>query len=135
MNKSCEFPIEIKKSCFLELFVAEPEHLEFRHATTQTKVKSRQKTKPKKIYQGTKKQVGGFLNRYDFAYAGRDTVNQPAAQGVIKNASNKINNIAKQRINQIITEGGKEVERVLPKILRGTIEDEYQTSFRMLRNF
>ena len=55
--------------------------------------------------------------------------------GVIKNASNEINNIAKQRINQIITEGGKEVECVLLKILRGTIESVYQTPFRMLRNF
>ena len=25
---------------------------------------------------GRKKQIGRFLNRYDFAYAGRDTVNQ-----------------------------------------------------------
>ena len=43
-----------------------------------------------------KKQRGGFLNHYDFAYAGRDTVNQAVkvAPGVMKNASNKINNIA-----------------------------------------
>ena len=64
--------------------------------------------------------MGGFLNRYDFAYVGRDTVNQAAkvACGVIKNAGNEINNIAKERINQIITQGGKEAERVLPKILQ-----------------
>ena len=49
--------------------------------------------------------MGGFLNRYDFAYAGRDTA------GVIKDASNEINNIAKNRINQTIIQGGKEVER------------------------
>ena len=73
--------------------------------------------------------MGGFLNRYDFAYAGRDT------PGVIKDASNEINNIAKDRINQTITQGGKEVERVLPKILRGAIEDVYQTPFRMPGNF
>ena len=54
---------------------------------------------------------------------------------MINNASNEINNIAKQRIDQIITQGGKEVERVLPKILRGAIEDVYQTPFRMLGNF
>ena len=48
-----------------------------------------------------KKQMGGFLNHCDFAYAGRDTVNQAArvAPGVIKNAGNEINNIAKERIN------------------------------------
>ena len=54
---------------------------------------------------------------------------------MINNASNEINNIAKQRIDQIITQGGKEVERVLPKILKGAIEDVYQTLFRMLGNF
>ena len=34
-------------------------------------------------------QSGGFLNRYDFAYAGRDTVNQAGktAPSLIKNAS------------------------------------------------
>ena len=42
---------------------------------------------------------------------------------------------AKQRIDQIISQGGKEVEPVLTKILRGAIEDVYQTPFRLLRNF
>ena len=91
----------------------------------------------KKIGRKRKRQAGGFLNRYDFAYAGRDTVNQVAkvAPGVIRAAANDINNIAQERINQIISQGGKEVERVLPKILRGAIEDVYQTSFRLLGNF
>ena len=80
---------------------------------------------------------GGALNRYDFAYAGRDTVNQVGkiAPGLIKNASTEINNIAQQRINQIIREGGKEAERVLPKVLRGAIEDVYQTPSRFLGKF
>ena len=74
--------------------------------------------------------MGGFLNCYDFAYPGRDT------PGVIKDASNEINNRAKDRIiTQIITQGGKEVECVLPKILKGATEDVYQTPFRMLENF
>lgn len=77
------------------------------------------------------------MNHYDFAYAGRDTVNQATkvAPGVIKNASNEINKIAKQRINQIITQGGKEVESVHLKILRGAVKDVYQKSFRLLGNF
>ena len=83
--------------------------------------------------------MGEFLNCYDFSrgMAGRYTVNQAAkvVPGVIKNAGNKISNIAKERINQIITLGGKEVEPVLPKILRGAIEDVCQTPFRMLANF
>ena len=85
----------------------------------------------------TKRQLGGFLNRYDFAYAERYTVNQAAkvAPGVIKAATNDINEIAKNRINQIISQGSKEVELVLLKILRGAIKDIYQTPFRLLGNF
>ena len=77
------------------------------------------------------------MNRYDFTYAGRNTVNQAAkvAAGVIKNARNEINNIAKQRIDQIISQDGKKIERVLPKVLRGPIEGVYQTPFRLLGNF
>ena len=69
------------------------------------------------------------MNRYDFVYAGRDTVNQvtKVAPGVIKAATNDINNIAQERINQIISQAGKEVECVLPKILRETIEDVSNT--------
>ena len=57
------------------------------------------------------------------------------ALGIIKTAANDINSITEQRINQIISQGGKEVERVVPKILRGAIEDVYQTPFRLLGNF
>ena len=83
------------------------------------------------------RQLGGLLNRYDFAYAAKGTVKQAAnvAPGVIKNAGNEINSIAKERINQIITKGGKEAEWILSKILRSAIEDVYQTPFRLLRNF
>ena len=78
-----------------------------------------------------------FLKRYDFAYPDRDTVNQAAkvAPGVIKAVRNDINNIAKERINQIISQDGKEVERILPKLLKKIIEDVYQMSFRLLSNF
>ena len=50
------------------------------------------------------------------------------APGVIKAATN-------DNIDQIISQGGKEGECVLPKILRGAIEDVYQTLFRLLGNF
>ena len=45
--------------------------------------------KPRRTNRGNKRQRGGFLNRYDFAYAGRDTVNQAAkvTPGVIKAAA------------------------------------------------
>ena len=75
-----------------------------------------------------------MLNRYDFAYTGKDTVNQlgKITPNVIKNSSGEINNIAQQRMQQAISKGGKELERLLPKILRGAIEDVYQTPFRLL---
>ena len=67
--------------------------------------------------QKQKKQIRGFLNRYYFAYNGRDIVNQAAkvAPGVIKASTNDINNIAKQRINQVISQGTKEMEQYFPK--------------------
>ena len=42
-----------------------------------------------------KRQTGGFLNGYDFAYAGRDTVNQVGkiAPGIINKANSDINKI------------------------------------------
>ena len=47
------------------------------------------------------RQLGGFLNCSDFAYAGRDTVNQAAkvAPGVIKSVINDLNAAATDRIN------------------------------------
>ena len=96
--------------------------------------KQRQKTKWKAC---RKRQTGGFLNCYDFAYAGRDAVNQAGkvTPSVIKGAAKEIDNIAQRRINQIISQAVKEIERVLPKVLKGAIEDEYQTPFRLLGNF
>ena len=82
-------------------------------------------------------QRGGFLNRYNFTYAGRDVVNQAGkiAPNIIKQATGEIDKIAQTRINQVIKSGGGEIERVLPKILRGAIEDVYKTPFRFLGNF
>ena len=72
-----------------------------------------------KKYRKKRTQSGGFLNRYDFAYAGRDVVNQlgKVAPGVITNVSSEINNVAEQRINQIISQGGKEIERPCIRLL------------------
>ena len=52
---------------------------------------------------------------------GRDTVNQlgKVAPGIIKHASLEINNVAQQRINQIISQD------VPPKILSGAVKDVY----------
>ena len=117
--------------------------MNFKYETTSISKKKRKKKKERKRPRqknSNKKhyrQHGGFLNRYDFAYAGRNTVNQAAkvAPGVIKAAANGINTITTDRINQIITQGGKVMEHVLPNILRGAIEDVYQTPFRILGDF
>ena len=120
--------------------VVEPEHSTFKYETSNSK-----KGKPhkrKKILKSSKgrrwyRQLGGILNRYDFAYAGKDVVNQGAkvTPGVIKATTNNINAIATDRINQVISEGGKEMERVLPKLLRGANEGMYQTPFWLIGKF
>ena len=96
--------------------------------------KRRQKRKRNVTRQKKRRHIGSFLNFYAFAYARRDTVNQAAkaAPGIIKGATNEINNIAQQGIDQIISQRSKKVEGVLPGILRGAIEDVYQTPFRLL---
>ena len=83
-----------------------------------------------------KRQTGGFLNRYDFAYAGRDVVNQvgKVAPGIINKATADINKIVQERIDQAIRTGDAEVERIAPKITKGAIEEVYKTPFRLLGN-
>ena len=98
-------------------------------------------TRSKRVYpkprsnEGQKRQHGSFVNLYSFAYACRVVVNEATkvAPGVIKASVNDINKIAEQKINQIISQGGKEAERILAKILRGAIEDV--RPFRLLSNF
>ena len=82
------------------------------------------------------RQTGGFLNRYDFAYAGRDVVNQAGkvAPNLINQATGEINKIAQQRIDQVIRSGGAEIEWVAPKIIKDAIEEVYKTPFRLLGN-
>ena len=79
-------------------------------------------------------QTGGFLNRYDFAYAGRDVVNQvgKVAHKMITQATAEINKIAQDRIDQIVRSSGPEIDRIAPKIIKGAIEEVYKTPFRLL---
>ena len=90
----------------------------------------------RKKKQMSRRQTGGFLNRYDFAYAGRDIVNQ-AGKVALKNisqATGNINKIAQDGIDQVTRTGGAEIERVAPKIIKGAIEEVYKTPFRLLGN-
>ena len=70
-------------------------------------------------------QTGGFLNRYDFAYAGRDVANQvgKVAPKMIRQATGEINKIAQERIDQVVRSGRAELKRVAPKIIKGAIEE------------
>ena len=72
------------------------------------------------------RQEGGFLNRYDFAYAGRDVINQ-AFKNLNASAPNLVKNLSNQE--------GKQLERIGLKLLRSTIEDAYKTPFRLLGQF
>ena len=54
---------------------------------------------------------------------------------MIQNLSAELNKILEQRIRQIITQGGAELRQIGPKLLRGAIEDAYQTPFHYLGNF
>ena len=88
-----------------------------------------------------RRQKGGFLNKYDFAYAGRDVVNQAfknldkAAPTLIQNLKGELNDVLQQRIHQVITEGGAQLREVGPQLLKGAVEDAYKTPFRLLGNF
>ena len=76
-----------------------------------------------------KHQRGRFLNRYDFAYAGRDTVNQ-AVKGLVALAP-KIITQATGQFDQI-AQGGQQVEKIAPKIIKSAIEEVYKTPFRLV---
>ena len=84
-----------------------------------------------------RKQRRGFLSRYDFAYAGRDSVNQAAyhvnkiAPRLLKAGSKKIDAIAARRIAQITNSTANEIQRIAPGIIMGAIEEVYKTPFRL----
>ena len=103
-----------------------------------------------------RKQKGGWLSRYDFAYAGRDSVNQAAhhvkqiAPGLIKKSfdrvdklapklirqsSKELDAIASRRINQLTRNTAEEIKRIAPGLIRGAIEEACKTPFRLLGNF
>ena len=105
----------------------------------------KRRQKKKRVYRKTGKKSGRCTGKkrsrqrcglFDFAFAGRDTVKQVGkiAPNVIRQATGEIDKIMQPRINRVIKSGGTEIERVLPKILRGAI-DVYKTPFRLLGNF
>ena len=84
----------------------------------------------------TSRRQTGFLNRYDFAYTGRNIVIQAGkvVPKIISQATGEINKIAQQRIDLVVCSSEAEIERVAPKIIRGAIEEVYKAPFRLLGN-
>ena len=136
---------QIKKGDEIGYLIIEPSTIKI-HYKTKQKIIQKKKcpinylpknwSKKWKYYFQKKKsrQTGGFLYRYDLAYAGRDTVNQVGKIAVQKKATSDINKIAKDRIDQIVRTGGAEIERIVPKIIKSAIEEVYKMPFRLLGN-
>ena len=88
-----------------------------------------------------RRQRGGFLSRYDFAYAGRDMVNTAMKNlnamkpKIIKHTTNQVDQIAQRCIQQIISQGGQQVEKIAPKIIKRAIEEVHKTLLRLLGKF
>ena len=84
------------------------------------------------------KQRCALINRNDFAYAGRETVNtgiitfKRIAHSPFKTIANQTYKVAGKRIQEAITQKRKGVARVAPKII---IEELYKTLFCLLGNF
>ena len=79
-----------------------------------------------------KRQRGGFFNRYDFAYPGRDTVNQ---------ASKQLNVLAPKLLDQLTAGLDKvsanrvyQLKQMAPRLIKGAVEELYKTPFRLLEN-
>ena len=69
------------------------------------------------------RQHGGFFNRYDFAYAGRDTVNQSMkdidslAPKLTNQTSKEVVKVAEAKIRQVINYGGQQIQTIAPQII------------------
>ena len=110
-------------------------------ANTRTKdLRNVQKYQKYKQRKGRRQQHGSFLNRYDFAYAGWDTVKQAMkgldslAPKLINQTSGEIDEIAVARVKQVLNDGGQQIQKITPQIIRGAIGDVYKTLFRLLGN-
>ena len=85
---------------------------------TETKTWKAFKNVNKKQKRGRRKQRDGFLKRYNFAYAGRDTVHQAMKSldnldlMLFGQASREIDKIFKARIGQVINSSGQQIQKI-----------------------
>ena len=54
---------------------------------------------------------------------------------IIKQATGQVDQIVQRCIQQIINQGGQQVQKISPKITKGAIEEAYKTPFRLLGRF
>ena len=148
LNKSYFEPYIIEKGGVLGYLIIEPEDSEVKICDASKKNSRQKKPYPDNYLpndwskngknalkrKSSRLKTGGFLNRYDFAYAGRDVVNQvgKVAPKMITQAPEEINNIVQERIDQVVRSRGAEIERIAPKIIKDLIEEVYKTPFRLL---
>ena len=82
---------------------------------------------------GKKRQRGGFLNWYDFAYAGRDTVNQAGKHldTLAPKLVDPLMNRATTGLDKISAKRVEQIKQIAPGLIRGAVEE---TPFRLLGN-
>lgn len=113
LNRHVLRSIVIRKNKRIRFFaIKQGKNINVTHETATSKKKETNESK--KISKG-KTQSGSFLNWYDFAYAGRDVVNQlgKVVPDLIKNASSELNNVAQwQNIEliKLLAEGEKKLK-------------------------
>ena len=148
LNESYFEPYIIEKGGVLGYLIIEPEDSEVKICDASKKNSWQKKPYPDNYLpsdwskngkntlkrKSSRLKTGGFLNRYDFAYAGRDVVNQvgKVAPKMITQATGEINKIVQERIDQVVRSRGAEIERIAPKIIKDLIEEVYKTPFRLL---
>ena len=82
-------------------------------------------------------QKGGFLNRIDFAYACRDTVNQVfknlnnTAPKLITQTSKEVDKNSRGYVRQVINDSRQQIQKIAPQIIRGAIKGVYKTPSRL----
>ena len=113
LNRHVLRSIVIRKNKRIRFFaIKQGKNINVTHETATSKKKETNESK--KISKG-KTQSGSFLNWYDFAYAGRDVVDQlgKVVPDLIKNASSELNNVAQwQNIEliKLLAEGEKKLK-------------------------
>ena len=89
-----------------------------------------------RVKRGRKRQRGGLLSRYDFAYAGRDTVNQASKQlnVLAPNLIDQLMNRATAGLDKVSANRVNQLKQMAPGLIKGAVEELYKTPFRLLEN-